>query len=61
MTANLREWMHFFDLRYVGTTGKPHPQMKEIAELVLSQFLQLMPNIFQKYFDYFIKREDYNV
>jgi len=49
ITANIREWMHFFDLRYVGTTGKPHPQMKEVAWLILSRFLKLMPNIFQKY------------
>ena len=31
MTANLREWRHFFKLRALGTTGKPHPQMLEVA------------------------------
>ena len=31
MTANLKEWIHFFDLRALGTTGAPHPQMLEVA------------------------------
>ena len=31
MTANLNEWVHFFDLRALGTTGAPHPQMLEVA------------------------------
>lgn len=31
MTANLNEWIHFFDLRALGTTGAPHPQMLEVA------------------------------
>jgi len=25
--ANFREWLHIFDLRVVGKTGKPHPDM----------------------------------
>lgn len=32
MTANHREWEHFFNLRYKGTTGKPHPNMKELTD-----------------------------
>lgn len=31
MTANLKEWIHFFNLRALGTTGAPHPQMLEVA------------------------------
>ena len=31
MTANLNEWIHFFNLRAIGTTGAPHPQMLEVA------------------------------
>lgn len=31
MTANLREWRHFLSLRACGSTGKPHPQMLEVA------------------------------
>lgn len=46
VTLNLREWIHFFNLRAVGTTGAPHPQMKEIAVLVLGEFTEAMPEIF---------------
>ena len=35
ITANYREWRHFFKLRAVGTTGRPHPQMEEVAEPLL--------------------------
>lgn len=30
VTANEKEWQHIVDLRAKGTTGAPHPQMKEI-------------------------------
>ena len=43
MTANLREWIHFFNLRYFGTTGTPHPQMKEVAEIVYNEMKSLYP------------------
>ena len=32
-TAFPHQWKHFFDLRLFGITGKPHPNMEEIAEL----------------------------
>ena len=32
LTMNLDQWKHFFDLRYKGTTGAPHPDMKVVAE-----------------------------
>lgn len=32
-TAFVSDWRHWFDLRLNGTTGKPHPNMQEIAEL----------------------------
>ena len=38
VTMNLENWKHFFDLRYHGTTGKPHPNMKEVAGLALPLF-----------------------
>ena len=31
ITMNFRELRHFFQLRAEGTTGKPHPQMKEVT------------------------------
>lgn len=30
-TAFLSDWLHFFDLRALGTTGAPHPDAKAIA------------------------------
>lgn len=33
LTANEKEWQHILNLRLHGTTGAPHPQMKEIMEL----------------------------
>ena len=32
MTGFVSDWKHFFDLRYFGTTGKPHPDMLLLAE-----------------------------
>lgn len=37
MTANLREWRHFLSLRACGSTGKPHPQMLEVAVPLLKE------------------------
>lgn len=31
-TAFAHDWKHWFDLRLYGITGKPHPNMFEIAE-----------------------------
>ena len=33
ITANEDEWKHIIALRMTGTTGKPHPQMKEVMEI----------------------------
>lgn len=46
MTANLREWRHFFRLRACGVTGKPHPQMLEVAIPLLNEMKTLLPVIF---------------
>lgn len=43
MTANLREWLHFFTLR---TSIKAHPQMREVADMLLAQIQRLLPEIF---------------
>jgi thymidylate synthase (FAD) len=45
-TYNLRQWRHFFRLRTVGTSGKPHPQMLEITVPMLERFKQLLPVVF---------------
>ena len=46
MTANLREWRHFFKLRACGMTGKPHPQMLEVAVPLLKEVKSLIPVVF---------------
>lgn len=35
ITANEKEWQHIINLRYLGTTGSPHPQMKESMSLIV--------------------------
>lgn len=46
MTANLREWRHFFSLRACGSTGNPHPQMLEVAVPLLKEIKELIPVVF---------------
>ncbi len=36
-TAFASDWKHFFDLRYYGTTGAPHPNMRQLAELMKNE------------------------
>jgi thymidylate synthase (FAD) len=43
MTANLREWRHFFKLR---TSAAAHPQMREVASMLLNEFQKRIPWIF---------------
>ncbi len=43
MTANLREWLHFFNLR---TSKKAHPDMRYIAQGLLKDFQDHIPLIF---------------
>lgn len=46
ITMNLREWRHFFNLRALGASGKPHPQMLELTIPMLTDFKRLIPIIF---------------
>lgn len=46
MTANLREWRHFLSLRACGSTGKPHPQMLEVAVPLLKELKERVPVVF---------------
>ena len=43
ITMNLREWRHFFKLR---TAPSAHPQMIEVAKMILSLFKKNVPLIF---------------
>ena len=38
-TAFVSDWVHFFNLRAIGTTGKPHPQAQELAEPLMNEFI----------------------
>lgn len=51
VTMDLREWIHFFNLRVLGTTGAPHPQMKESALPVLAVFAEALPEVFGAQYD----------
>lgn len=44
MTANLREWRHFFRLRCAPAA---HPQMREVAEQLLAQAYAALPVLFE--------------
>lgn len=39
-TAFVDDWVHFFNLRAIGTTGAPHPQAKELAEPLMNEFIK---------------------
>lgn len=44
VTANLREWRHFFRLRCASTA---HPQMREIAIPLFEEMKELLPELFE--------------
>lgn len=39
ITAQVYEWRHIFNLRVLGTTGAPHPQIKEVMEPAYKEML----------------------
>lgn len=43
MTANIREWRHFFKLR---CDEAAHPQAREVASVLLEEFKKLLPVLF---------------
>lgn len=47
MTANLREWRHFFRLR---CSPAAHPQMREVATQALKAMQALVPVVFDDLF-----------
>lgn len=46
VTGNLREWRHFFKLRTAPTA---HPQMREVASMVLADAKRKVPVLFDEY------------
>lgn len=43
VTMNIREWRHFFKLR---TDAAAHPQMREVANMLLVEFQKKIPVLF---------------
>jgi len=43
MTANIREWRHFLKLR---TSKAAHPQIKEVADMLLTELNFILPSLF---------------
>lgn len=39
ITATEEEWQHIVNLRYLGTTGAPHPQMKESMSFIIEDLI----------------------
>lgn len=48
MTANLREWKHFFKLRSSAVSKAAHPQMIEVGDMALELMRGAVPIIFDK-------------
>ena len=46
VTMNIRSWRHFFELRALGTTGRPHPDMFKISKDMLISFAKEYPVFF---------------
>ena len=40
-TYSIEEWRHIIDLRYYGTTGKPHPNAKIITGMIRDKLINL--------------------
>ena len=59
VTMNLREWRHFFELRVLGTTGKPHPQIYELTKPLLFKLNNYIPVVFEDLVERFKKVNPY--
>ena len=54
MTANMREWRHFFKLR---TTNGAHPDMRHVAIMLLNKFKERYPAFFNDLGDVHTERK----
>lgn len=57
MTANYREWRHFFKLRAVGTTGRPHPQMEQLTIPLLREVSERIPYVFDDIYEMWLEKQ----
>jgi len=40
VTGFVSDWIHFFRLRsHIAATGKPHPDIQKLADILLQEFL----------------------
>lgn len=46
MTANLREWRHFFSLRL---SDRAHPQIRQLANMLLKECKEVLPIFFEDF------------
>ena len=44
MTAPMYEWDHFFNLRLRGTTGAPHPMIKDLSTMAYNDMMEVFYN-----------------
>ena len=58
VTANFREWLHIFDMRLFGTTGRPHPEIRALMYNVWKEFSRLSPEIFDPEINLFVDGAD---
>jgi thymidylate synthase (FAD) len=58
ITMNMHAWRHFFNLRALGTTGKPHPQMLDIATSLLKGFSEKLPVLFDDQYNKYINQKE---
>lgn len=47
VTMNIRNWRHFFQMRYFGVAGTPHPQMMEVAKMAFDLLCSHYPAFFE--------------
>lgn len=60
ITANLREFRHIFNLRALGTSGNPHPQMRQVMLPALKAANDVLPQIFGDIYDKCVEKGLYN-
>lgn len=47
VTMNIRNWRHFFQMRYFEVAGTPHPQMVEVAKMAFDLLCSHYPAFFE--------------
>lgn len=60
MTANYREWRHFFWLRAARKTGPAHPQMEELTVPLLREVVNKIPYVFDDIYRSWLSQQAYN-